>query len=188
VPEQDGEQQAASAAPAPRRPISRWPVVVTVGGLVLAGILVFVGARQAAAPAPPPDLSQPGTPEHPRQVNVIMRDYVFDPTPLYLVPGETVEFHVINAGMLEHEFVLGDQGVQQAWEAAQDAATPPGPLASPPPASVPPGTGGLELLLAPGQQATALYSVPAGQQLQLMCHLPGHVEHGMVGSVILATP
>jgi uncharacterized cupredoxin-like copper-binding protein len=171
----------------PRKPISRWPVVVTVAALALAGVLVYVGGRMSAAPAAPPDLSHPGTADHPRDVTVIMKDYVFTPTPVYLVPGETVRFIVINGGMLEHEFVLGDTTVQQAWADADAAATPPGLLASAPPASVPVGTGGIRLLLNPGQQATAVYDVPVGEQLQLVCHLPGHVERGMVGSVILAS-
>ena len=162
--------------------------MVTVVGLIVAGILVYIGGRLAAAPAPKPDLSRPGTPDSPRAVTVIMRDYVFNPTPLYLVPGETVTFSVINGGLLPHEFVLGDASVQDAWATANSAAGPAGPLATAAPASVPPGTGGIELVLDPGQQATVTYPVPAGQPLQLMCHLPGHVERGMVGSVILATP
>jgi uncharacterized cupredoxin-like copper-binding protein len=168
--------------------VSRWPVIVTIVGLALAGVLVYIGGRLAAAPAPTPDLSRPGTLDQPRPVSVIMRDYVFNPTPLYLVPGETVTFTVINGGLLPHEFVLGDAQVQAAWATANAAASPPGPLTSAPPASVPAGTGGIERLLDPGEQSTATYTVPSGEQLQLMCHLPGHVEHGMVGSVILATP
>lgn len=167
--------------------ISRLPVVVTLGGLALAGVLVFVGAKLAAAPAPTPDLSRPGTAEEPRAVAVIMRDYVFNPTPLYLVPGETVEFLVINAGMVTHQFVLGDESVQQAWASADAAATPPGAFATPPAASVAPGVGGAEVLLAPGESRSVTYHVPAGAVLQLVCQLPGHVDQGMVGSVILAT-
>lgn len=168
--------------------MSRWPVIVTVVGLAIAGVLVYIGGRLAAAPAPTPDLSRPGTANQPRAVTVIMRDYAFNPTPLYLVPGETVTFTVINGGLLPHEFVLGDDAVQQAWAAADAAASPPGPMTTAPPGSVAAGTGGVELVLDPGQQATATYAVPADEQLQLMCHLPGHVERGMVGSVILATP
>ncbi len=170
----------------PRR-ISRAPVAVTLVGLALAGILVFIGAKLAAAPAPTPDLSSPGTADQPRPVVVIMRDYVFNPTPLFLVPGETIELQVINAGLVAHELVLGDQNVQQAWASANAAATPPGAFASPPRASVPPGVGGIEVVLTPGQAQAFIYHVPADQALQLVCQLPGHVARGMVGSVILAT-
>jgi uncharacterized cupredoxin-like copper-binding protein len=177
---------AAPAPPAPRRraAVSRAPVYVVAGGLLLAIALVLLGARLAAAPAPPPDLSSPGTPASPRVVNVILRDYAFNPTPLYLVAGETVRFELINGGLVAHEFVLGDTRVQAAWAAANAQATPPAPFATPPPASVPPGTPGLRVLLSPGQRATVEYVVPdvtAG--ISLMCHLPGHVEQGMVGAV-----
>jgi uncharacterized cupredoxin-like copper-binding protein len=170
----------------PPRRISRWPVVFAIGGLAVAFALVYLGARLAARPAAAPDLSHPGTPDNPRQVSVIMHDYVFSPNPLYLVPGETVELLVINGGVVPHELVLGDATVQQAWASADAAVTPPGPLATAPPASVPAGTGGIQVLLDPGEQQTLTYTVPTGQQLQLVCHLPGHVERGMVGSVILA--
>jgi uncharacterized cupredoxin-like copper-binding protein len=158
-------------------------VVVVVGGLLLALVLVLLGARLAAAPPPPPDFPWTGTPASPRPVNVILRDYSFDPTPLYLQPGETVEFNLINGGLVEHEFVLGDEGVQAAWALAHQLATPPAPFASAPPAEVPADTGGLRVLLVSGQSTTASYTVPADVALLLMCHLPGHVERGMVGRI-----
>lgn len=152
-------------------------------GLAIA--LVLLGARLAATPAPVPDLSRPGTPAEPRAVNVILRDYVFNPSPLYLVGAETVRFQLINAGMIDHEFVLGDGAVQEAWAQANARATPPAPFTTAPPPSVAPGTGGLRVLLRPGESATVVYQVPGGGPLQLMCHLPGHVERGMVGRVFV---
>ena len=67
-----------------------------------------------------------------------MRDYSFEPTPVVLVPGETVRFTVFNAGLEVHDFVIGDAEVQQAWSIADAAATPPNLFATAPPASVPP--------------------------------------------------
>ena len=165
--------------------------MITVGGLALAGTLVILGARLAAVPAPTPDLSQPGTPDNPRPVTVLMRDYVFNPTPLYLVAGETVELDVFNAGMVAHQLVLGGAVVQEAWRSADAAATPAGPLASPPAPSVAAAVGGVEVFLQPGESRKVRYTVPVTAQpsdpLQLVCQLPGHVERGMVGSVILAS-
>ena len=85
-----------------------------VVGLGLAVGLVLLGSDLAARPVASPAIGQPGTVAAPRDVNVIMRDYHFDPTPLYLYPGETVRFNIVNGGMLEHELVLGDAAVQQA--------------------------------------------------------------------------
>jgi uncharacterized cupredoxin-like copper-binding protein len=116
---------------------------------------------------------------------VIMRDYLFDPTPLVLVPGETIRLTVFDAGLQPHELVLGDGEVQAAWAVAHAAATPPGPFATPPAASVPATTGGLRMWVGQGDRASVDWTVPATGELLLMCHLPGHVEQGMVGRVEL---
>ncbi len=156
-------------------------------GLGLAGTLVVLGATLAGAPAPTPDITRPGTADAPRPVNVIMRDYRFDPTPVYLVAGETIRLSVVNGGLVEHELVLGDAAVQLAWSQADAAATPPAPFATAPPASVPPDLGGLRLVLASGAATNVDYLVPAAGGLQMVCQLPGHAERGMVGQVAWVT-
>jgi uncharacterized cupredoxin-like copper-binding protein len=171
-------------APPPRRP-SVAPFLVVAGFLAVAIILVFIGAERSAAPAPSVAITRPGTPEEPRDVVVIMRDYLFDPTPLVLVPGETIRLTAFDAGLQPHELVLGDAQVQSAWAAAHAAATPPAPFATPPAASVPPGTGGLRVWVGSGNSTTVDWMVPADGELLLMCHLPGHVAQGMVGRVEL---
>jgi len=141
--------------------------------------------QRPTAPPPEVEITRAGTAVEPRDVTVIMRDYRFDPTPVVLVPGETVRFTIFNGGLIAHDFVIGDEAVQRTWHAADAAATPPSLLATAPPASVPPDTGGLRVLLGSGQQVVVEYSVPVGQQLALLCHIPGHIEKGMVGAVEL---
>ena len=166
------------------RRISRGPVVVLIVGAALAVSLVLLGATLAGAPGPTPDPSgHPGTDVAPRDVNVIMRDYRFDPTPLYLYAGETVRLNVFNAGMVEHELVLGDAAVQEAWAAADAVATPPAPLATAPQASVDADVGGLRIVLASGGVSSVIYHVPGADSLQMLCHLPGHLERGMAADV-----
>lgn len=162
-------------------------MVVTVIFFAVAVTLVVIGAQLSLQPAPSFAIDQPGTATRPRPINVIMRDYRFDPTPVVLVPGETVRITVFNAGLVDHELVLGDAAVQSAWHAADAAATPPGLFQTAPPASVPAGTGGLRVLLASGKQQIVEYTVPASGELALICHLPGHIERGMVGAVELRT-
>jgi uncharacterized cupredoxin-like copper-binding protein len=156
-------------------------------GLGLAVALVLIGAELAKVPAPEPSGLQPGTSESPRDVNVILRDYAFNPDPLYLNPGETVRFHIVNGGLIEHEFVIGDAAVQNAWAAAHLAATPPAAFATSAPASAPAGTGGLRVLVASGQTVDVAYQVPGADGLELLCHLPGHLEQGMRAQVVLIT-
>lgn len=172
----------------PRKRMSRLPVVVLLGGFGLALVLVLLGAALAAAPVPVPSIDRPGTAAEPRQVNVILRDYRFDPTPLYLVAGETVRLNVLNGGLVEHELVLGDAAVQAAWDAADASASPPAAFATAPPASVGPEVGGLRVLLASGGSTTTEFVVPQTGGLGLVCHLPGHEQRGMVGEVIFLAP
>lgn len=154
-------------------------------GAALAISLVLLGAALAGAPAPTPaPSSQPGTDGAPRDVNVIMRDYRFDPTPLYLYPGETIRLNVINGGLVEHELVFGGPAVQAAWTAA-DAATPPADFATAPPASVEPSVGGVRIVLPSGGQQSVIYQVPLDGSIAMQCHLPGHIERGMSAEVVL---
>ena len=171
--------------PVLRPRVSRWPVVVLVVGLSLALSLVILGADLAARPVASPPIGTPGVAASPRVVTVIMRDYAFDPTPLYLFAGERIQLNVVNAGMVEHELVLGDRAVQDAWASADAAATPPAPFTTAPPASVPADTGGLRVLLASGGSTTVEYTVPEGGELLLICNIPGHEQRGMVGQVVL---
>jgi len=157
--------------------------VVVVVFAIVATTLVLIGMQRPSEPPPDVEITTAGTAAEPRPVTVIMRDYRFDPTPVVLVPGETVRFTVFNAGLEVHDFVLGDAAVQQAWSEADAAATPPNLLATAPPASVPPGTGGLRIYLRSGQQASVDYAVPSDEQLSLLCHIPGHIEKGMIGRV-----
>lgn len=171
--------------PLQRRP-SRAPVYVTLGFFAVAVTLVLIGAmRSAEKPTTTPSVTQPGTLSSPRAVTVIMRDYLFEPAPLALYPGETVRLTVFNAGLEPHELVLGDATAQAAWAAADAAATPPAPFTTAPPASAPAGMTGIRLLVESGRQATADWTVPATDLLLLQCHLPGHLERGMSGPVIV---
>lgn len=163
--------------------VSRAPIVVVVAFFAIALTLVIIGAQRPHEPAPSIAVASPGTPASPRDLAVIMRDYRFDPTPVVLARGETVRFTIFNAGLVEHEFTLGDAAVQLAWASADAAATPPGLFATAPPASVPPDTGGLRVWLASGDRATVEYVVPSAGDLLLLCNLPGHIERGMIGRV-----
>ncbi len=159
--------------------------MVVVVFAVVATALIFIGMQRPGEAPPDVEITRAGTADQPRDVTVIMRDYRFDPTPVVLVPGETVRFTVFNAGLEVHDLVIGDADVQLAWHAADAAATPPNILATAPPASVAPGTDGLRVFLRSGEQASVDYSVPDDEQLQLLCHIPGHIEKGMIGRVDL---
>ncbi len=167
--------------------MSRAPLYVVMGFFIIAITLVLIGAMRSSEKSnPAPSVLQPGTADSPRAVTVIMRDYLFEPNPLALVPGETIRLTAVDAGLEPHELVIGDQSAQDAWAAANAAATPPGPLTTPPPASAPAGTGGLRMYVQSGQAVTVDWTVPLTGPLLMQCHLPGHLERGMTAGIVLA--
>jgi uncharacterized cupredoxin-like copper-binding protein len=158
--------------------------------LLLLGAAV-VAACSSGGPAVTPPIT-PGTAGAPRPVNVVARDYAFVPSVVDLVPGETVELHVINGGLDVHEAILGDLEVQLAWEEAEAATEghPPGPT---PAVSVPPGLEGLRVFVASGELRTVTFTVPpdavdSATGWYVGCHIPGHWERGMVVPVRFIGP
>ena len=146
--------------------------------------LAMAGAVACGAPGLPPEGPlRAGTASAPRGVNVIIRDYLFEPTPIRLVRGETVRFNIVNGGLLPHDFVLGGAAVQAAWASAEAIATHQILAATAPPVSLPPELAGLRVYLTSGQSSSVVFRVPEEGELLLACHIPGHLEKGMVGVV-----
>ena len=160
--------------------------------LLIAGALVVLAlaACDAGAPPPTPPIS-PGTAASPREVNVIARDWSFQPATVDVVAGETVLLHIVNGGLDIHEAVIGDDAAQQAWEKAEaDAAVGqvPGPT---PRVSLDPAVGGLRLVVPSGQRVDVVWTVPETEPrggLVVGCHIPGHWDKGMVVPIRFVDP
>jgi uncharacterized cupredoxin-like copper-binding protein len=149
--------------------------------------VVLVAACASRGPVLTPPIS-PGSGAAPREVNIIAREYRFDPSPVDLVAGETVLFHLVNAGLEVHEVVIGDARVQAAWEVAEAATVgaPPGPT---PLVSVPPGLTGLRVVLRSGERVDVRWVVPAPDSpLIVGCHIPGHWARGMQVPIRFVVP
>jgi hypothetical protein len=176
--------RSAARLPPVSRPAPRSP---RLAAALLLGGLTVVGCDAGSPPATP--AVTPGTSGAPRQVNVILKDYLFVPGIVDLVPGETITLNVVNGGLDVHELVLGTRAVQDAWEAAEAPAAnhPPGPT---PAVSVPPGLEGVRVVVASGATGTVTYSVPSdtAEQLLLGCHISDHWERGMAGAVRFVGP
>jgi uncharacterized cupredoxin-like copper-binding protein len=92
----------------------------------------------------------------------------FEPSTFSFEPGETVTFVVENADPIDHEFLLGDEGVQLAHERGTEAFHPPRPG---------------EMTVPAGTTATTTYAFVEPGEVLLGCHLPGHYAYGMRGSI-----
>lgn len=165
----------------PRRGVVAVAIWSVVAGLALAA------CDAGAPPATPPIVA--GTSTSPREVNIVMKDWIFLPDPVDVVPGETVLLHVVNGGLEVHELVIGDIAVQDAWEAAELTTinAPPGPT---PAVSVPTDVAGIRVVVRSGGRVDVTWHVPTTaadvDRLILGCHIPSHWQKGMRARVIVA--
>lgn len=169
------------------------PLHRVLGGLLISRLLraILIGALLiGCSDGPAATPLTPGTSARPREVNIIARDNVFSPAVVDLVPGETVLLHLLNGGLQVHEAVIGNQGVQDAWEVAE-AAAPPAPPGATPAISVPPGIGGVRIVVNSGERVDVIWTVPLSAAevggLIVGCHIPGHYAKGMHVPVRVAT-
>jgi uncharacterized cupredoxin-like copper-binding protein len=162
-----------SCAPALRSALA-WAVALALP-------VALAACDVSTVPATPP--ITPGVSGAPRQVNVIMKDDLFVPAIVDLVPGETIRLNVVNGGLDTHELIIGTQAVQDAWAAAERPAAnpPPGPT---PRVAVPPGLEGIRIVAGSGETRSITWTVPADAgNLLLGCHISDHYERGMAGLV-----
>ena len=109
-----------------------------------------------------------------RTVVVTMRHSRFEPAAVRVEPGERVRFVLRNTDPIDHEFILGDDGVQRRHEEGRERehhGEVPG-----------------ERSVAAGQEAVTTYAFPTslgGRALEFACHLPGHYAYGMRGKVLV---
>lgn len=97
---------------------------------------------------------------------------LFDPPTIEVAAGETVTFVVTNTGEAVHEFVLGDAATQEEHAEEMEGSDHGVAHDDPNGITVPPGETA-ELTWRFGEAGTVEYA----------CHLPGHYEAGMRGSV-----
>lgn len=167
-----------------RAAFARTLVLASALSITLGVALICCDA--GAVPATPP--ITPGVPGAPRQVNVILKDDLFEPAIVDLVPGETIRLNVVNGGLDTHELVIGLRQVQDAWAAAERPAAnpPPGPT---PLVTVAPGLEGIRIVVTSGEIRSITWTVPAGAgSLLLGCHISDHYERGMAGLVRAVGP
>jgi uncharacterized cupredoxin-like copper-binding protein len=108
------------------------------------------------------------SPSSEQTVEVTIRHSRFLPQTLRFDPGATVRFVLRNTDPIDHEFILGDEGVQARHETGTESHH--GAI---------PG----EVSVAAGGKASTIYTFSEPGTLLIGCHLPGHYAYGMRGSV-----
>ena len=131
----------------------------------LAGALALLGAATAACGAA---VAAPS----PRTVHMTVHFSGFEPGDVAVRPGETVRFVLENTDPIDHEFILGDERVQLVHEEGTEAHHAPRPG---------------EVSVPAGETVVTSYTFPERPgELLFGCHLPGHYDFGMRGTVAIS--
>jgi uncharacterized cupredoxin-like copper-binding protein len=104
-------------------------------------------------------------------VDITIHYSTFEPADLAVDPGKTVRFVIRNTDPIDHEFILGDARVQRVHEQGTEAHHAPRPG---------------EVSVPAGETVVTTYTFPgAPGALIFGCHLPGHYDFGMRGTVTI---
>lgn len=101
-------------------------------------------------------------------VEVKIRFSRFIPDHFEFPRGSTVTFVVINRDPIDHEFIIGNEQVQQVHEEGTEAhhGEKPGEISTP-----------------AGETRSTTYTFEKPGTLLIGCHLPGHYDFGMRGEI-----
>jgi uncharacterized cupredoxin-like copper-binding protein len=94
----------------------------------------------------------------------------FEPEVLRFESGQEVTFVIHNDDPIDHEFILGDQAVQDRHELGTEAHH----------SSIP-----TEVSVPAGETVETTVTFDQPGKLILGCHLPGHYAYGMKASVLV---
>jgi uncharacterized cupredoxin-like copper-binding protein len=101
-------------------------------------------------------------------VEMDLRHSRFEPAELQVRTGTVVRFEVDNLDPIHHELIVGPPEVHATHTEGSHHLHPPIPG---------------ELSLGPLEDGMTFYEFDEPGTVVMACHLPGHVAHGMVGSV-----
>ena len=106
-------------------------------------------------------------------INFTMSDFAFSPGELTIPAGQEITLHITHNGSMEHNFIVMKYGTD-AGEMFDEADK----------ANV-----FWEMDLQPGDSKTFLFTAPEQPgTYQIICGMPGHLQSGMVGKLIVTEP
>ena len=125
-------------------------------GLILGGIVLIAAMWHPS--------------EEVRTIEIGIEHSRFVPGSITVKPGEKVRFVIRNDDPIDHEFLLGDEVVQQIHESGTEAHH-----------GAKPG----EISVAAFDEAETTFVFTEPGSLIFGCHLPGHYAYGMKGLVTI---
>ena len=162
------EADAAAGGPAtPGRSGARWrwrrwlALALAVGAGVAAagyGLDAILGDDPAAPALGPGEVT----------VQVDVEHSLFEPEHLRVAEGTRVRFVVVNGDPIDHELIVGPPDVHDRHARGTEAEHP----------SIPG-----EVSVGANGTAVTTFTFDTAGTFEFACHLPGHYEHGMHGTV-----
>ena len=98
----------------------------------------------------------------------------FDPTEIQVQPGETVTIRVTNTATMLHEFYLGSEKQHEDHEKEMAAMGD---------AEMKMADEANRIFMEPGESKQITWTFPDEGEVIFGCHMPGHYEQGMRGTV-----
>ena len=143
------------------------------------------------------DFGEPGQASNvTREIEITMRDNLFDPQSISVKAGETVRFKIVNKGEFLHEFGLGTAAMH-AEHQKQMAMMMEHGMIEPDRINhkmmkMDHGASGMKgmmmshddpnsILLEPGKSGEIIWKFTKAMDLEFACNVPGHYESGMMG-------
>lgn len=150
-------------------------VALTIGGAALALARPGMDGMATSAAASTPNSAQAS-----RTLAITTGDDMrFTPAAITVSAGETIAFEVTNTGMVPHEFVIGDEAVQQEHEQEMVGGDSMAGMVDETSYAVD---------VPAGKTATLTYTFDKQGTLLYGCHVPGHYGAGMRGSITITSP
>ena len=142
--------------------LTRWIGVLAAVASIAGGVVAlgYASERRDAEPIGPGDAVVELTSEHSR----------FVPDRLVVRSGTTVRFVINNTDPIGHELILGDEAVHARHATGTEAHHPPVPG---------------EVSLNANSTASTTFRFDSPGRVEFACHLPGHYDFGMHGTVVV---
>ncbi len=126
-------------------------------GVALVGVFIVTGGVAVAAP-----------PTATIEIDIHWSHY--EPTVVHARAGQTIMFVLRNNDPIDHEWILGDAGVQARHRTGTELSH---------------GARPTELTIPAGTEVRTTIAFGAPTTLQYICHLPQHEAYGMVGTLVV---
>jgi uncharacterized cupredoxin-like copper-binding protein len=104
------------------------------------------------------------------QIDITMSDFAFSPSRFTVPTGEAITFSAVHDGSVVHSFIIMKAGTDAGHKFDKDDEV----------------NVYWKVEIQPGDSKTAVFTAPTRPgEYQVLCGMPGHLEAGMIGTLIV---